>query len=287
MSQCPKCQSSINEDFGLVTCGSCASILLVEWDGSVRVCEEESVEVKPTGEESVELEPSGEPAWDEPVQDLSAESTFSSTTFEGAETSSLNESNPTMELEDSGQEDFYGETGDVMETSGAVEEVEREASSLPAEASPGPDWEEKSSDAADNASRQDSVGAESPSWSENNWSDGEVKEPLVQPPVIQETSTDFLDVSSYGNSEVSAAQEGPLRFNIYLIGIDDLEILNFVREVLQDEKFMWEVDELIGRVHNGELELREVSAVKAALLVSRLKFTSLQIRWEQYTIQQA
>ena len=124
-------------------------------------------------------------------------------------------------------------------------------------------------------------------WLEDDWSGGESVEPLVEEPPAEKVSTDFSDISEYGNSSISGAVEGFLRFNVYISGIDSSEILQFIRESLLDKQFMWDVDELIGSIQNGKLELRDISAVKASIVVNRLKSMSVQIHWEQYAINQA
>ena len=122
-------------------------------------------------------------------------------------------------------------------------------------------------------------------WPEENG--GEMVEPLVEEPPAEEVSTNFSDINEYGNSNISIAAEGVLRFNVYISGIDSSEILESIRESLWDKQFMWDIDELMESVQSGELELRDISAVKASIVVSRLKSIPIQIRWEQYAINQA
>ena len=106
-------------------------------------------------------------------------------------------------------------------------------------------------------------------------------------PPLKKSLLIFSDIGEYGNSDISGASEGVLRFNVYISGIDSSEILESIRESLLDKQFMWDIDRLMGSVHNGELELRDISPVKASIIVNRLKLMPIQIRWEQYAIHQA
>lgn len=90
------------------------------------------------------------------------------------------------------------------------------------------------------------------------------------------------DVADFGNSSVSQGREGLLRFNIYIAGIDTSDIRAEVREALDDAKFLWDVDAIIGSVKNGELAIKEITPVKSALLVQKLRTISVEVRWEQY-----
>ena len=54
MSNCPRCQTPIDEDFGLITCPGCGTTLFVELDGSLRANEEETEELDfPDPEEEI------------------------------------------------------------------------------------------------------------------------------------------------------------------------------------------------------------------------------------------
>ena len=203
MSHCPNCQNPIKEDFGLITCIGCGSMLLVELDGSVGIYEE--AQESQTEEEDWEAQ------------------------------------NP--------QEEALEEWSDP--------EPKKES------------WPEETPEAP------------------NEWSQTEAMEPQVEVPPPIQTSSDLSEISAYGNSDISGASDGMLRFNICIGGIDNPEISSFIRDVLLDEKLMWEVDELMAKIQEGTLELKGVSPVKASIVVSRLKTLPLEIRWEQYAIHQA
>lgn len=108
--------------------------------------------------------------------------------------------------------------------------------------------------------------------------------PLPPPPAPP--MEDLREIASYGNSEVSQAREGAYRFSIIIRGIDTAEIRQSVRHELADSRFLWDIDALLDTVTNGELVIDDVSAVKAALAIQRLKLLPVEIRWEQHAIHQ-
>lgn len=100
-------------------------------------------------------------------------------------------------------------------------------------------------------------------------------------------SPDLSDIERFGNSAESAAGTGPLRYNLYIGGIDTSDMRRDFREAITDRKMMWDTDQILRSIHNGEVKLAGISAVKAYILVSRLRNMPLSIRWEQYAISQS
>lgn len=113
------------------------------------------------------------------------------------------------------------------------------------------------------------------------------EEPFAEPPPRTNDSPDMRDLAQFANSPVSQGREGFLRFDVYVSGIDTADIREQVKEVLADGKFLWDADKIIGEMRRGEIRIRELTAVKSALLVQRLRTVPVEIRWEQYAIHQS
>jgi hypothetical protein len=102
----------------------------------------------------------------------------------------------------------------------------------------------------------------------------------------EEASVDMRKLADFGNSDSSQGREGYLRFDLFISGIDTVDVRNEIREILSDARFLWDADQLIQSMRNGEIRLKELTAVKSAILVSRLRSLAVEIRWEQYAINQ-
>ena len=111
--------------------------------------------------------------------------------------------------------------------------------------------------------------------------------PEAPPEAPPANPADMSDVVEFGNSEVSNASEGNLKFNLKISGIDTVDVKTGIKDVLSDAKLHLDAEQTISQVESGELFLEGLSAVKCAILVQRLKSLSLDINWEQYAIQQA
>jgi hypothetical protein len=109
----------------------------------------------------------------------------------------------------------------------------------------------------------------------------------MEPPTTGQDSHDLSDIGRFGNSDASAVGEGSLRYNIYVSGIDTADVRSQFREAVTDKKMMWDTDLILRSIQNGEVKVAGMSAVKAYILVSRLRNLPVQVRWEQYAISQA
>jgi hypothetical protein len=199
MANCPKCGADLNADFGMVTCGNCRSISVIDFDGNVQLDA---------------LDVAGPPM--------------------GLSTNLA----PTSDFDPVPSDGFNGfDANPIQESS---QPVEPEAASFAfAEAS-------------------------------------------------QETaSEDLSDIADFGNSQESSGKDGLFIFDVFISGIDTKELRESVRESLDDARFVWDVNEVMGTIDQGALELRQLNPVKATILVNRLKGLPLEIHWKQNSITQS
>jgi hypothetical protein len=99
-------------------------------------------------------------------------------------------------------------------------------------------------------------------------------------------SPDLGDVANFGNSEMSGGREGPLRYNLFIEGIDTVDVREAFREAITDRKLMWDTDQILRSVRNGRVNIPNVAPTKAYILITRLRGMPVQVRWEQYAISQ-
>lgn len=99
-------------------------------------------------------------------------------------------------------------------------------------------------------------------------------------------SPDLSDIAQFGNSHASSTREGSLRYTIMVSGIDTSDVREMFREAITDRKMVWDTDEILRSIKNGEVKLANISPAKAFIVVARLKNLPVQVRWEQYAISQ-
>lgn len=143
------------------------------------------------------------------------------------------------------------------------------------------------------AGMDDAVAVPSEAMLENPATTAVEPEPLAVPESIEDEPpppnepVNLSDIAEYGNSPISQARDGTLRFHIYLTNIDTADVRKAVREILADARFLFDVDQIINSIRNGEVKISDVTPVKAAILIQRLRPLAVGISWEQYAIHSA
>ena len=112
-------------------------------------------------------------------------------------------------------------------------------------------------------------------------------EPIEVEPIKNIDPVNLSDIAEYGNSPISQARDGTLRFHVHLTNIDTADVRKAVREILADSRFLFDVDQIINSIRNGEVKISDVTPVKAAILIQRLRPLAVGISWEQYAIHSA
>jgi hypothetical protein len=104
----------------------------------------------------------------------------------------------------------------------------------------------------------------------------DLNDPLGMSPPAQSIVTGEM-INAESNSEVA----GHLLYEIEIEGIDGSKLRNELYDELKDPRWGWVAMELMGSIKLGRLVLKDVNAVKASLLVNRLKGLPLEIKWKQ------
>ncbi len=107
-----------------------------------------------------------------------------------------------------------------------------------------------------------------------------IADPVTDPPDEEM----FREVSDFANSTVSQGRDGLLVFDLVVSGIDSRELREAVRESITDRRFMWDVREVMAGINDGKLVLKGINAIKATVLINRLKGLPLELHWQQNSI---
>lgn len=106
-------------------------------------------------------------------------------------------------------------------------------------------------------------------------------------PMIMTNPPPISDMSSLANSVDNATLSGVLRYTIEVSGIDTADIRNDFREMISDRRFLWDIEAIIKSIKSGTVKLEDVSAVKALLLVHRLRGLPVRVTWEQHVLHES
>jgi len=110
-------------------------------------------------------------------------------------------------------------------------------------------------------------------------------EPISSPPPISAPASaelHALDLSGF-TSDIGDAKS-LFTYDIVISGIDTREMRANLIESLDDPRLRLEREKIVQQINQGNVTLPAVSAVKAVVIVSRLKAMPIEIRWVQHTI---
>lgn len=267
MAQCPVCAGAIPDDFGLIECPSCNAQLLVHMDGRV---EYSSGEQPPVAEppEGPRPDPKSKPEEVFELGDGNRELEFDFKT-------------PTPSLEpvdpQPSPQTLVAEEPPLVDIADAP--AEEFAAEEPAAENPPPD-------AADESAPAPVPGEFVDDLVPDDQPPGEVYG--ANPPVPRPSpdSPDLSDIARFGNSDASTSRDGSLRYNLHIRGIDTSDIRDAFREAITDRKLVWDIEQILRSMRNGEVHITNIPAPKAFIVISRLRNLPVQIDWEQYAITQ-
>lgn len=261
MAHCPVCNANVDADFGLVECTGCGVQLIVRDDGGV---EYQGNQSKP---EAAGTQIHAIPE----AEDMEA----ATDGFEASENSVA----PDEEFNFSVPEPERIVDFDVQAS------IDSDATQLQI-----PDFVAPEAEGTFAGLPEDEIMEGAPEPAAEYSFDEESGDREPAPPAYTSASSpgssDLSDVARFGNSDISGSRDGALRYTVFIEGIDTSDVRIAFREALTDRKFVWDIDNILRSVRNGEVTIPNVSPAKAYILISRLRNLPLRVRWEQYAIHQ-
>lgn len=91
-------------------------------------------------------------------------------------------------------------------------------------------------------------------------------------------SSDLSDIADFGNTE---SRPGGISYCLEISGIDSGKLSALVVEALTDGRFGWDAKEVFKGIRGGVLEIPNLNAAKAFVLIERLQAVEVELRWRQ------
>jgi hypothetical protein len=86
------------------------------------------------------------------------------------------------------------------------------------------------------------------------------------------------EIADYGNQEEVISS---ISYDVKIQGLDSKEVMLLFKESIEDSKFAWLTQDILGQIKNGEVTLRNLNPIQAFVLASRIQFLDLDIEWKQ------
>ncbi len=299
MANCPNCKHIIEEDFGLVECSGCHISLLIGFDGEIQVAKKEAMSpaIEPvissveSSIHSTNSKTNVSASYSSQVEEVSEEVTNFDFPLEEqiVESPSINSNVQSLEpfegLSSPEHLDLDKPVlGPFTSTQKSVVNEGDDLSSAFSEASVVSE-EVFEPSMASGSVIVSSVVSDSVIEPLNDENTNFLAEEEILKARIKEPQNEMSDISEFSNSTQSSLQDGYIKYKIYLGGLEDSEIKKMVFDELSDKKLLLGAHDLLQSIgHDGQLCIDSLSAIKASIIINRLKSLGVKIAWDQYDI---
>ncbi len=294
MLKCPNCDATLDQDFGMVTCQECQSVLMIDLNGQVQI--NDGSEPQYTDGRGYSTAEEDDSTASSEVSITAPESFESVQTFDSDYSDDESEDDTDLDSEntDSLQEDFDPIDSDMDQMQaddltsfdddedfedpmdGGAESIEGgfEASVEDSTNEPIDDSFEESID--------DSI-----EGSEDEVSDtglvaaDEEPEELETFPMPNGPDSNPVDITDYANSEVSNLEDGEFLYDITISRLDSKDLREALKYVLIDEKLKLNHHEYLKKIKDGKVLIEDLNPIKAKRIVEQLQYYSVTISWRQ------
>jgi hypothetical protein len=248
LAQCPNCNAQLDTDFGMVVCPSCASAIFFDLDGIPHIGN--SSESEPELQPEVQSELQQEPDLMVPAEmglDAFAMTTQDESGSQSAEAIQMGYSD-NSDLDHNANSEL--ELGQSAGQNSEFENIEVTSQGYGAEQS------------TDNPPAEEVIDF-----------DQTLDQSMTQAPALS-LEQELVD---FGNS----TEESELLYTLVIEGIDSKDTRSFVDEALTDTRLDLDRRALLGGIVNGKLTIEAISAVKASVIINRLKSARVNLKWRQ------
>lgn len=306
MPQCPVCEHTLDQNFGMVTCGECQAVLMIDISGQIQV-----------GSEAVDLDQTDTSVsviTDVHVTDDAPESTstsdFSPTEFASFEDgdvtgTDLIETPTTGPLSDSSENEYEIPTFEDPPTEGSSlasveentfsDEQSEVLSGAPGAVDDSDDYLQNAGSTADDDESFDPLADEFSSAVESEEEDDQfLVEEVEDTPedqqeldgsvpleIAESPDSNPVDVTSFANSEASNLDGGEYLYDVRVTRLDSKELKEEFKYILMDEKLKISPSDYLGAIKNGEVTIFDLNPIKAKRIVEQLQFLDVGIHWTQ------
>ena len=251
MFQCPACDTTLDQDFGMVTCQNCGAVLIVEMSGDVHMGTNDETDLLEKSSGLIDKTSHHEPNFQEDFsesQSIEEKETFDDS--EDLKTTRIQVENFTQESNPEEQEVSSSEETMVLTPEESEEFTEIQEQDFPQTLEP------------EELGNSESIDSE------------ELHDP-------SQPNLDPVDITEFANSGQSNMDEGEYLYDLTIDRLDSKDLKEVFREVLTDKKLKINDHEFLKKIKNGRVCIPNLNPVKAKRIVEQLQFYDLNIHWKQ------
>jgi hypothetical protein len=283
MPLCPVCNKKLKQDFGMVTCQNCKSVLMIDINGQVQVGREIIVEEETDFEQNDFNNEDKSDVFEDNVLNNSDNINDIDLNFD-----SQNEDTMNPQFDDN----MHIDTNTAFDPNSTFQEESSLINPLDLDKSMGDGFTDANEESLippdDYLTNDDSnpIGLIDNSI-ENNFVDipstfsniQEEDEAAVE--MLEEADEEPVNITQFANSEDSNLEEGEYLYDIKISRIDSKELRDELKAVLQDEKLKLNFHEYIRKIKDGKVTIANLNPIKAKRIIEQLQYLDLQLHWSQ------
>ncbi len=293
MLKCPSCDATLEQDFGMVTCSECQSVLMIDMSGQVQMGQ--ASELDDPNQGSDQFTEDIDDATDPPDPSFTAPDDFEP--IRTLENDILADSD-----DNNNQAENFEDTGDVFDPiesdmddmeaseydrddntkSGASQDDDQSFETSFED----PDSEEDDFLATTEEGFEDVEPMSAQPLSEtfedaDSDLEAEEEEELEAFPLASEPDPNPVDITSYANSEASSLEDGEFLYDVTVSRLDSKDLKEVLKYVLIDEKLKLNHHEYLKKIRDGKVTIENLNPIKAKRIVEQLQYHTVGVTWRQ------
>ena len=295
MIQCPECNHSIDESFGVIHCPNCEAVFIVNYSGEIeRPTEERPLESSTLShlEGSKELIPP--PFQEGPVETSLEENSIEEKPTEEKPTEENSANFESETLLDTPEEFFQNHSSSLEELSHESTDLEQDSPQadplgfqdpvLQDPEPPSPEIPVEGGVNPEDLHIQDSI-SQDPVPEGVHLTDGAMDQGALESvdgsALSSQKDTTPVNVTSFANSQDSLLVDGELVYDLEITEVDSPDLKENLKYVLMDDKLKLDASSLMKTMNQGRILIANLNPIKAKRIVEQLQFWDLEVRWSQ------
>lgn len=89
------------------------------------------------------------------------------------------------------------------------------------------------------------------------------------------------EIESFGNQQTIVSG---LTYDLVISSVDSKEVMQLLKEALEDSKFGWHADDYIKQIKAGRIIFKDLTPIQAFVLARRIQFLDITMEWKQNAV---
>jgi len=106
-------------------------------------------------------------------------------------------------------------------------------------------------------------------------------EPVVEMNQTGQFQSIAQEIENFGNQQTVVSG---LTYDLVISNVDSKEVMQLLKEALEDSKFGWHIDDYMRQIKVGRIIFKDMTPVQAFVLARRIQFLDITMEWKQNAV---